>query len=131
MAFHFELVSPDRLILSGQVNQVTLPGYEGDFTVLEGHTALIALLRPGIVDVDTGTGVRRHFVRSGLADVSTKGLIVLAEHAIPFEELSADQITTEIQRADEEIEAAVDPGSKRLASEKRDRLRELRVALKI
>ena len=81
MALHFELVSPEKLVFSGEVNQVDVPGAEGDFGVLEGHAPTVATLRPGILTVHAAGGERKLVVFGGFAEVSASGLTVLAEVA--------------------------------------------------
>lgn len=96
----FDLVSPERLVLSAQVDMVTLPGAEGDFGVLAQHAPVVALLRPGLIVVTDGAAPeRRVFVRGGFAEVSARGLTVLAEEAIPVEELKRADIEARIQTA--------------------------------
>ncbi len=81
MALHFELVSPEKLLFSGDVDQVDVPGVEGDFGVLEGHAALVATLRPGILTVHGSGGETRIVVLGGFAEVSEKGLTIVADLA--------------------------------------------------
>jgi len=81
MALHFELVSPEKLVFSGEVTQVDLPGAEGDFGVMEGHAPLVTTLRPGIMTVLVGGNAQKIVVLGGFAEVSDKGLTVLADTA--------------------------------------------------
>jgi F-type H+-transporting ATPase subunit epsilon len=130
-SFHFELVSPDKLLFNGEAEDVLVPGTEGDFVVLRDHAPVMTSLRPGIVDIGESAGKRtRLFVRGGFADVSAAGCILLAETAIPVDELSADHLGLEIKNAEEDLADASDD-QKRLAQEKLDRLKELKDALKI
>jgi F-type H+-transporting ATPase subunit epsilon len=86
--FHFDLVSPEKLAFSGEVDQVDVPGAEGDFGVLAGHAPVVAAIRPGILTVTTGGGTKEKIiVLGGLAEVSEKGLTVLADVATSIEEL--------------------------------------------
>jgi F-type H+-transporting ATPase subunit epsilon len=86
--FHFDLVSPEKLAFSGEVDQVDIPGVEGDFGVLAGHAPVVAAIRPGILTVTTGGGTREKIiVLGGLAEVSENGLTVLADVATSIEEL--------------------------------------------
>jgi F-type H+-transporting ATPase subunit epsilon len=85
--FHFDLVSPERLDFSGEVDQVDVPGVEGDFGVLAGHAPVVAVIRPGILTVTTGSTHQRIIVLGGLAEVSDKGLTVLADVATSIQEL--------------------------------------------
>ena len=85
--FHFDLVSPEKLVFSGEVDQVDIPGTEGDFGVLAGHAPLIASIRPGIMTVFSGGKQEKIVVLGGLAEVSAKGLTVLADVAESAEAL--------------------------------------------
>src|SRR3954466_1753376 len=85
--FHFELVSPDRISFSGEVDQVDVPGSEGDFGVLAGHAPLIALLRPGLMTVYAGGVQTMLVVLGGFAEVGPGGLTVLADVATALEEV--------------------------------------------
>jgi F-type H+-transporting ATPase subunit epsilon len=129
--FPFELVSPDKLVFRGAVDEVLVPGSEGDFLVLVDHAPVMTTLRPGILDIGEAGGKHtRLFVRGGFADVNPTGLIVLAETTIPVDELGADRIAGEIKNAEEDLADATDD-QKQAAQEKVDRLRELKDALKI
>ena len=79
--FHFELVSPDKISFAGEVDQVDVPGAEGDFGVLAGHAPLIALLRPGLMTVYAAGEKTRLVVLGGFAEVGPDGLTVLADVA--------------------------------------------------
>ena len=129
--FHFELVSPDKVLFNGLAQAVLVPGAEGDFQVLSDHAPVMTAMRPGVVGIDDAEGKhRRVFVRGGFADASTKGLILLAETAIPFEDFSADKLGEEIKNAEEDLADAKDD-QKPLAQEKLDRLRELKDVIKL
>ena len=94
--FHFDLVSPEKLAFSGEVDQVDVPGAEGDFGVLAGHAPVVAAMRPGILVVHSGGSKQRIIVLGGLAEVSESGLTVLADVATDIAEVDrrafADQI---------------------------------------
>jgi F-type H+-transporting ATPase subunit epsilon len=85
--FHFDLVSPEKLAFSGEVDQVDVPGVEGDFGVLAGHAPIVAVIRPGILTVTAGGAHQKIIVLGGLAEMSEKGLTVLADVATSLEEL--------------------------------------------
>jgi F-type H+-transporting ATPase subunit epsilon len=85
--FHFNLVSPEKLAFSGEVDQVDVPGVEGDFGVLAGHAPIVAAIRPGILTVTTGGTHQKIIVLGGLAEMSETGLTVLADVATSLEEL--------------------------------------------
>jgi F-type H+-transporting ATPase subunit epsilon len=95
--FHFDLVSPEKLAFSGEVDQVDIPGIEGDFGVLAGHAPVVAAIRPGILTVITGGNHEKIIVLGGLAEVSDKGLTVLADVATSLDEIDkaafADKIS--------------------------------------
>ncbi len=123
-AFKFELVSPARLLLSEEVMQVVVPGLEGDFTMLKGHSPFMTTVRPGVVEATTASGkVTKIFVRGGFADGSPAGLTILAEQAIPVEELKAEQIAKELSDAAEDLADAKTDEAKRVAQEKLDQLK--------
>ena len=129
-AFHFELVSPEKLMFSGDVDSVVVPGAEGEFTVLAQHAPMMAVLKPGVVRVEDGAGKSsRLFVRAGFADVSPTGLTILAEQAIPVEELSAATIDAEIKNAEEDLADAKSDESRRRAAAQLAQLREVRAVL--
>ena len=130
-SFHFELVSPDKLQFSGDAESVLVPGAEGDFVVLKDHAALMTALRPGVLEVADASGKQsRFFVRGGFADVNRSQLIVLAETAVPAQDLSAEHLGQEIKNAEEDLADASEDG-KTAAQEKLDRLRELKDSLKL
>jgi F-type H+-transporting ATPase subunit epsilon len=85
--FHFDLVSPEKLAFSGEVDQVDIPGVEGDFGVLAGHAPVVAAVRPGILTITTGGSHQKIIVLGGLAEMSDKGLTVLADVATSLQEL--------------------------------------------
>ena len=131
-AFHFELVSPERLLFSGNVEAVVVPGAEGAFTVLRDHAPFMSVLKPGIVEVDESqTKKQRLFVRGGFADVSAGGLTILAEQAIPVEDLNAAKLDAQIADAEEDLGDATSDEGKRLAAEKLAQLREVRAVLSL
>ena len=94
--FHFDLVSPEKLAFSGEVDQVDVPGIEGDFGVLAGHAPIVAAIRPGILTVTTGGTHQKIIVLGGLAEMSEKGLTVLADVATSLEELDHAQFADRI-----------------------------------
>jgi F-type H+-transporting ATPase subunit epsilon len=94
--FHFELVSPDKVSFSGEVDQVDVPGSEGDFGVLAGHAPLIALIRPGIMTVYAGGEQTKLVVLGGFAEVGPDGLTVLADVATALEDLDRGALQAQI-----------------------------------
>ncbi|RYE51241.1 MAG: F0F1 ATP synthase subunit epsilon [Rhizobiaceae bacterium] len=85
--FHFDLVSPEKIAFSGEVDQVDIPGTEGDFGVMAGHAPMVATIRPGIMTVYVGGKQEKIVVLGGLAEVSPKGLTVLADVATSVADL--------------------------------------------
>ena len=85
--FHFDLVSPEKLAFSGEVDQVDVPGVEGDFGVLAGHAPIVAAIRPGILTITSGGAHQKIIVLGGLAEMSDKGLTVLADVATSTQDL--------------------------------------------
>src|SRR3984957_11486418 len=94
--FHFDLVSPEKLAFSGDVDQVDVPGVEGDFGVLAGHAPVVGAIRAGILTVITGGTKRKIIVLGGIAEVSDKGLTVLADVATSLEELDRTEFAETI-----------------------------------
>ena len=107
--FHFDLVSPEKLAFSGEVDQVDVPGVEGDFGVLAGHAPVVAAIRPGILTVTTGGTHQKIIVLGGLAEVSDKGLTVLADVATSIKDLDREAFANQI--AEMEAKLAEKEGS--------------------
>ncbi len=129
-AFPFELVSPERLLFTGDVESVVVPGSEGELTVMKDHAPLMTTLKPGIVTVNEAAGKSsRLFVRGGFADVAPTGLTILAESAVPVEQFDAPTLDAELKGAGTEVSEATTDEGRRLAQEKLDQLNELRGAL--
>ena len=130
--FKFELVSPERLLVSAEVEQVLVPGSEGDFTMLARHAPLLTSLRPGLLEiVSSGTERRRYFVRGGFAEVGPTGLTVLAETAIDLVELQADTLVQAIQDAEEDVADAKEDAARDQARTKLDHLRQVQATLNL
>ena len=108
--FHFDLVSPEKLLFSGDVEQVDVPGIEGDFGVLAGHAPLVTTLRPGILTVRGAGGAAKIVVLGGFAEVSAEGLTVLADVAEAVEDFDRSVISTRISDTEQRI-AKTEPGS--------------------
>jgi F-type H+-transporting ATPase subunit epsilon len=106
--FHFDLVSPEKLLFAGEVGQVDLPGSEGDLGVLSGHAPLVTALRPGIIVVHRDGGDMRIVVNGGFAEVGPAGLTVLADTAVPLEEFDRTMLVDEIKDTEEDVADATD-----------------------
>lgn len=117
--FTFELVSPERLLLSEPVTEVVVPGSEGELTILAGHSPFLTTLRPGIVTVTDGAGKhRRFFVRGGLADASPNGLTVLADKALPAADVKGDVAAAEVAHAEADLAKGGDDVTAALAAQR-------------
>jgi F-type H+-transporting ATPase subunit epsilon len=127
--FQFELVSPERLLMSEPVDQVVVPGSEGQFTVMKGHAPFMTTLRPGVIDIDRGGNTMRVFVRGGFADANAAGLTILAELAIPVNEIDPAQIAQEVKNAEEDVADARDGATRDAAEHRLHQLKEVQAAL--
>ena len=124
--FKFELVSPERLLMSEDVEQVVVPGSDGDFGVLAGHAPVVATLRPGILEVHKINGEKqRIFVLGGFAEVDPSSLTILAQHATNVADLKPDDIARQIASAEADAAIAKDDDARQRTQEIVDRLREL------
>lgn len=124
--FHFELVAPERLLFSGEVEAVIVPSIDGDLTVLAKHAPLMAVLKPGVITVETPGKAQAIFVRGGFADVRPDGLTILAEQAVPVEELTDELIDVVIKDAEGAVDAATDDDQRRIALERLGQLQQVR-----
>ncbi|MFG1243036.1 F0F1 ATP synthase subunit epsilon [Xanthobacter sp. V7C-4] len=117
----FELVSPERLVFSGAVTEVIVPGAEGEFGVLAGHAPFIGMLKPGILTIKGDGASRSYFVRGGFAEVNPAGLTILAEEAKPLDELDLGALQQQIQDAKEDVaDATTDESRQRAARQLAD-----------
>ncbi|MES0883230.1 F0F1 ATP synthase subunit epsilon [Roseibium sp. SCP14] len=129
--FQFELVSPERQLLSEQVAEVVVPGTEGEFGVLKNHSPFMSTIKPGILKVRNGGGSwDEYFVRGGFADVASGGLTVLAEQAVPVKEISKEQLDQAIKNAEEDVADAKDDDTKQKAEMTLSQLKDVADALK-
>src|ERR1700736_2677865 len=115
VTFNFELVTPERLLLSAAAEQVVVPGSEGDFAVLAGHAPVISTLRPGVLEITLAQGKQRIFVKKGVAEADPERLTVLAQTAVAVDELDAARLSAELRTAEAELAEAKDDQSKRMA----------------
>jgi F-type H+-transporting ATPase subunit epsilon len=105
----FEMVAPERLLASELVDMVVAPGAAGDFGVLPNHSLLMSLLRPGVIEIYEGNQVtRRIFVGGGFAEVNPQGCIVLAEEALPVEEIDLEAARRRLKDAQDDLGEAKD-----------------------
>lgn len=109
----FELVSPERLLASEEVDMVVAPGAAGDFGVLAEHSPLMSLLRPGVIEIYEGNSVsQRIFVGGGFAEVNEKGCIVLAEEALPIADIDVAEAEKRIKLAKDDLASESDDVTK-------------------
>jgi F-type H+-transporting ATPase subunit epsilon len=127
---HFDLVSPERLLMSEDVDMVTLPGADGYFGVLAGHAPVITTLKPGVIDVLGGQrpGLKL-FVRGGFAEVDAEKVVVLAEEAIPLDEFDVSALDVRIKDTEEDLTLAKTDAERARATEALDHMRQLRAVL--
>jgi len=126
----FDLVSPERLLLSDAADMVTVPGMEGYMGVMAGHAPIISTLRPGTITVQGATeGDIRYFVRGGFTEITTQKITVLAEEAIPLAEVNVATLDQRIRDAEEDVTAAKSDAEKARAIEAIDDLKQVRAAL--
>lgn len=115
----FELVSPDQLLMTVEADAVAMPGMEGDFGVLPGHAPLISALRAGVIEVEGASeGPNRIYIPGGFAEVAADRLTVLAEEAVPVDEMDRANIEQRIQDANDELSDADEGEQRRLAEGK-------------
>jgi F-type H+-transporting ATPase subunit epsilon len=125
----FDLVSPERLLLSDAAEMVTIPGTEGYMGVMAGHSRVISTLRPGTITVQgASAGDTRFFIRGGFAEITANKITVLAEEAIPLAEVNIGTLDQRIRDAEEDVAAAKSDADKARAIESLDDLRQVRAA---
>jgi F-type H+-transporting ATPase subunit epsilon len=124
---HLDLVSPERLLLSEDVDMVTVPGADGYFGVLAGHAPVMSALRPGVIEIKGGEeGDMKLFILGGFAEVNATNVNVLAEEAIPFPDFTVAMLDQRIRDAEEELIAAPTDAEKSRVNESLDQLKLLR-----
>ena len=129
--FHFELVAPERVLYSGEVDAVMLPGTEGEMTVLPGHAPVMTGLKTGFVVVtDRQNHGTRVLVRGGFAEISQSGVAVLAERATPIEELTPEKLDQEIVDAGMIRDSSTDHAARQAADVLIAQLEEAKAALR-
>jgi len=127
--FHFDLVSPEKLLFSGNVQQVDLPGAEGDMGVLAGHAPLVTTLRPGIITIFSESETLPVVVNGGFAEVSPAGLTVLADMAVPRDEFDVALLAGQIQDIEEDVADEKDAWKRDKLAHKLAQLKALQAAL--
>jgi F-type H+-transporting ATPase subunit epsilon len=127
MGFPLELVSPERVLFSGEATEVVVPSSEGEITVLAGHAPFMSSIRSGIVRID---GSKRLFVRGGFADVSEGGVTLLAEVAVAVEDIDAEKVAGQIKDAEEDLRDAKTDADRAKASDKLLGLKDMLAAVR-
>jgi F-type H+-transporting ATPase subunit epsilon len=124
----FDLVSPERLLLSEEADMVTVPGAEGYMGVMAGHAPIVSTLRAGMIDVEKDGQDRRFFIRGGFTEINPEKIVVLAEEAIPMEEFDLQVLDQRIKDTEEDLIAAKSDAERARISESLDDLRLIRAA---
>jgi F-type H+-transporting ATPase subunit epsilon len=127
--FHFDLVSPEKLLFSGDVTQVDLPGTEGDMGVLAQHAPLVTALRPGILVIHGDSGALRVVVNGGFAEVGPAGLTVLADLAVPVDDFDVAMLAGTIKDTEEDVADEKDEWKRDKLARKLEQLKALQAAL--
>ena len=124
----FHLVSPEREVFSGEVDQVVVPGSEGDFGVLPRHAPVMSAIRPGAITITDGSDVRRVFVLGGFADVTPDGLTILAEETIDLAAVDVAKVDSDLKDAREDLADAKTDEARETAEAQVARLEALKAA---
>ena len=127
--FQFDLVSPEKLLFSGDVNQVDVPGSEGDFGVLAGHAPFVTTLRPGILTMFREGEALKVVINGGFAEVSPAGLTVLADMAVPADDFDVAELARQIKDTEEDVADAKDDWRRDKLTRKLEQLKALQAAL--
>ncbi len=128
-ALHLDFVAPESVLFSGDVDQVDLPGTEGDMGILGGHAPLVTTLRPGIVTIYRGGARQPVVVIGGFAEVGPAGLTVLADRAVAREDFDTAMLAAEIKDAEEDVADATDDAQRDKLAQHLDQLKTLQAAL--
>jgi len=128
-ALHFEFVSPESVLFSGDVDQVDLPGAEGDMGILAGHAPLVTTLRPGIVTIYREGRREAVVVVGGFAEVGPAGLTVLADRAMARDSIDLAVLASEIKDAEDDVADASDEAARDKAARHLDQLKSLQAVV--
>jgi len=126
---YFDLVSPEKLLFAGEVDQVDVPGAEGDFGVLAGHAPFVTTVRPGILTIFQGGVGLKIVVNGGFAEVNPEGLTVLADMAVPLEDFDRDLLVGQIKDTEEDVADAKEPWVRDKLANRLGQLKALQAAL--
>lgn len=124
--FNFELVSPERVLMSEAIEHVVLPGSEGQLGVLSGHSPAVVTLIPGFITVLEGSSVaRRIYVRGGFAEINPEAVTVLAEHALDTDGAEPEVVSAELAVVENNLAEATDDDARFMAQSAIDVLKSL------
>ena len=126
---HLDFVSPESVLFSDDVDQVDLPGAEGDMGILAGHAPLVTVLRPGIVTIYRGGAREPVVVTGGFGEVGPAGLTVLADRAVARADFDTQTLATEIKDTEEDVADATDAAERDKLTRHLDQLKALQAAL--
>jgi F-type H+-transporting ATPase subunit epsilon len=127
--FHLVFVSPESVLFSGDVDQVDLPGAEGDLGIFAGHAPLVTILRPGILTIFRGGAREPVVITGGFAEVGPAGLTVLADRAVARENFDTAMLASEIKDAEEDVADAKDDALRDMLARHLEQLQALQAAL--
>jgi F-type H+-transporting ATPase subunit epsilon len=127
--FHLDFVSPESVLFSGDVDQVDLPGAEGDLGIFAGHAPLVTILRPGILTIFRGGAREPVVITGGFAEVGPAGLTVLADRAVARENFDTAMLASEIKDAEEDVADAKDDALRDMLARHLEQLQALQAAL--
>lgn len=129
-AFQFELVSPERLLVSEKIKSVVIPATEGEMTIMANHAPVMTTIKPGVVTVNTAAGQQeRYVVFGGFADILPAGCTLLAKSAVSVKDLDRDDIARRVQEAKEDVADARDDNTRTRAEQYLSELTTLQGAL--
>ena len=126
---HFDLVSPEKRVFAGEVDQVVVPGVDGEFGVLAGHAPFMSTIRPGAISVHVDGDMTRTFIRGGFAEVTPDGLTILAEEAIDLADVDAADVERELTEAREDLGQARNDDERHEAQARIDKFEALLAAI--
>ncbi len=125
---HFSLVSPERELFSGEVDQVVVPGSDGQFGALVNHAPLMSVVKSGVIRIITGNQETKMYVGGGIVDVSGKGVAILAEDAVDLNSIDKAAFEKDLKNAQEDLRDAKNDAEKAKASKSVERLESILAA---
>lgn len=119
---HFSLVSPERELFAGEVDQVVVPGADGQFGALVRHAPTMSVVKTGVIKIIDGNQTTKMFVGGGIVDVTPNGVTILAEDAVDLSKINRDSLENDFKNAQEDLRDAKNDGEKAIAAKKLARL---------